>query len=107
MIRCGVALALTLLTWIGSALAAEHTVEQQGRAFNPGALKAQVGDTVQFVNNDAVTHNVYSESAAATFNLGAQKPGRRMAVTLKKPGKVEVECEIHPKMLLVIEVQDE
>ena len=87
------------------AAAEELLVVQKDRAYLPATLTAHVGDRVVFANEDDVTHNVYSESPAASFDLGAQKPGQKLGILLEKRGTVEVECEIHPKMHMVIEVK--
>ena len=96
---------------IGAALAAlaapaysaEHTVGQKNNAFTVSSLKAKVGDEVSFKNEDAVSHNVFSLSDAASFDLGSYGQGQSKKVKLDKPGKIEVECAIHPSMKMTIE----
>ena len=88
----------------GAAGAAEHVVGQKNNAFTVGNVKAKVGDEVTFRNDDAVTHNVFSLSDAASFDLGSYGQGQSKKVKLDKPGKVEVECAIHPGMKMVVDV---
>lgn len=88
-----------------SAFAADHTVSQSGKAFEPSVLTIKAGDTITFVNNDFYDHNMYSDTAGSTFNLGIQAPGETSKVTLKTSGTVVVECKIHPKMKLTVTVQ--
>jgi plastocyanin len=87
------------------ARAADLTVVQKDKAFQPGTLEAKVGDTLTFTNEDAVAHNVMA-SGADSFNLGSVKPGASSQTTLGKAGEVDVQCAIHPKMKLVIKVAE-
>ncbi len=98
----GAAMPLLL---VFDAAAEDLFVIQKGRIYLPDSLNAHVGDRVVFSNEDDVTHNVYSESPAATFDLGAQSPGQKMEIILNHPGTVDIECEIHPKMHMVINVK--
>lgn len=87
------------------AHAAEHIVAQKGKAFSTKKLKARVGDSVKFVNEDPFSHNVFSLSATKSFDLGSYPQGGAKSVTFDKAGTVEVECAIHPDMTLTIEVE--
>ena len=90
----------------GSAMAAEeHLVSQKNKAFSAKKLTVKVGDTVKFVNEDNFAHNVFSLSAPKSFDLGSFGNGGAKSVTFDKPGKVEVECAVHPDMRLDIEVK--
>jgi plastocyanin len=90
---------------LGIALAAEHVVEQKGKAFTVPKLKIKVGETVDFRNSDPFNHNVFSLSDAKTFDLGSYPQGASKKVVFDKPGTVEVECAIHPDMKMLIEVE--
>jgi len=90
----------------GPGLATEVTVTQSARAFSERELTVRAGDTVNFVNNDDVVHNVYSITDGHAFDLGAQAPGTSAAHTFTVPGKVKVRCAIHPKMKLDVVVQE-
>jgi plastocyanin len=87
------------------AQAAELRVTQKGQQFNPRTLTIKAGDEVVFVNDDTGTHNVFSESAANSFDLKAQRPGASTRVAFPKAGKVDVRCAIHPAMRMTIEVE--
>ncbi len=87
------------------ALAAEHTVSQERKKFSERKMTIAVGDTVNFVNNDKITHNVYSSSSGHKFDMGAQAPGTAAKHTFSKPGKVKVRCAIHPKMKITLKVE--
>ncbi len=103
------------LTWPLAALAVacaalparaeEHTVSQRNKSFTVKKLKVKVGDTVKFANDDSFAHNVFSLSPAKSFDTGSFGNGQTKQVSFDKPGKVEVECAIHPDMRLDIEVE--
>ncbi len=89
----------------GSAAAAEqHVVGQKNKSFTVGTLAAKVGDEVLFRNDDAIFHNIFSLTEGQSFDLGAYGPGISKKVKLEKPGRIEVECAIHPRMKMVIDV---
>ena len=86
------------------ALAAEHIVSQKDGAFSVSNLKAKSGDEVVFKNDDKVFHNVFSLSKILPFDLGAYGAGQSKKVKVDQPGKILVECAIHPNMSMVIDV---
>ena len=99
------ALPCTALIMAGAAWAAqEHVVAQKNKSFSVKKLTVKVGDTVKFVNEDSFAHNIFSLSAAKSFDLGSFGNGGSKSVTFDKPGKVEVECAVHPDMRLDVEV---
>ena len=90
----------------GVAYAAdEHQVSQKNKAFSTKKLTIKVGDSVKFVNEDSFAHNVFSLSPTKSFDLGSFGNGGTKTITFDKPGKVEVECAVHPDMRLDIEVK--
>ncbi len=92
-------------SYVAAAYAADHVVEQKDKKFAKTALKVKVGDTVTFKNMDSFNHNIFSLSDAKSFDLGSYPQGQARAVTMDKPGKVEVECSIHPDMKMDVEVE--
>jgi plastocyanin len=87
-----------------SAYSADYSVEQKDKKFTKTQLKLKVGDTVEFKNADPFNHNIFSLSDAQTFDLGSYPQGQSKKVIFTQPGKVEVECAIHPEMKLNVEV---
>lgn len=85
--------------------AADHVVTQKNKSFSVKKLKIKVGDAIKFTNEDNFAHNVFSLSPAKGFDTGSFGNGQVKAVTFDKPGKVEVECAIHPDMRLDVEVE--
>lgn len=86
------------------ALAEEVVVSQKNKSFSAKKLKLKVGDSIKFVNEDGFAHNVFSLSAAKSFDTGSFGNGQARSVTFDKPGAVEVECAVHPDMRLDVEV---
>jgi plastocyanin len=47
-----------------------------------------------------------SNSKGNEFNLGSQSPGTSVDVTFKEVGDVQVICAIHPRMKMLVKVED-
>ena len=73
-------------------------MDQRGETFVPHVLAIVAGTTVDFPNNDATYHNVFSLSKAKTFDLGRYAAGRSKSVRFDTPGIVRVFCDIHSHM---------
>jgi plastocyanin len=98
------AVTALLVAYSMPAHAGDHPVGQAKKAFTVQVLKAKVGDTVTFKNDDEFAHNVFSLSESQSFDLGSYKKGETRQVKLAAPGTIEVECAIHPEMKMKIEV---
>ncbi len=79
---------------------AEHAkVDQKNLAFVPHVMPVLVGTTVDFLNSDAVLHNVFSPDACAEkFNLGTWPKGQTRSFTFKKDCVATLLCKVHPEM---------
>lgn len=97
--------ALIALVATAAWASKEHVVSQKNKAFSVKKLTVKVGDTIKFSNDDNFAHNVFSLSSAKSFDTGSFGGGQSRSVTFDKPGKVEVECAVHPDMRLDVEVQ--
>jgi len=75
------------------------TMKQENKTFTPAVLVVQKGTTVQFPNLDAFFHNVFSVTPDNAFDLGSYRQGETKAVTMSKPGVVNVYCNMHPQMV--------
>lgn len=74
-------------------------IKQENKQFSPRSAVVQAGTSVVFPNFDAVYHNVFSNSPRNSFDLGSSRAGDKpRAVTLMKPGVVDVYCNMHQKM---------
>ena len=98
---------LSLLAILSTAIAQanEFEVGQKDKKFTEKKLTIKAGDKVKFTNEDPFFHNVFSLSDSKTFDLGSYPKGQSKTVTFDKPGKIDVECAIHPTMHMVIEVK--
>lgn len=104
-LRYGTALIALALACPLAAHAEEHVVGQKNKSFSTKKLVVKVGDSVKFVNEDSFAHNVFSLSASKSFDTGSFGNGATKLVVFDKPGKVEVECAVHPDMTMVVEVK--
>jgi plastocyanin len=79
---------------------AEHArIDQINLVFKPHVLPVLVGATVDFLNSDAVLHNVFSPDACAEkFNLGTWPKGQTKSFTFKKECVATLLCKVHPEM---------
>jgi len=99
------------VVWTSSAIGGEtYVVEQKDKEFvykgvKVLTLKIKVGDMIEFKNNDSYFHNVFSLSDVMTFDLGSYPLGQSKSVKFDKPGKIEIECAIHPQMHMIVEVK--
>jgi hypothetical protein len=73
-------------------------IAQKDKTFIPSLRVVVAGQSVQFTNDDPVVHNVFSTSAARTFDLGKPGPQQAREVTFPTPGLVDVYCNIHETM---------
>ena len=96
---------LVALCLAANAMAADHPVSQKNLEFSVKKLTIKAGDSVTFLNEDNIVHNVYSLSDTNTFDLGGAPKGKSKTVNFDKAGTVEVECAVHPQMKMVIEVK--
>lgn len=88
------------------AIAEEHWVGQKDKAFSADELTVKVGDSVHFKNEDPFFHNVYSLSDLKMFDLGSFPEGEHETVVFEESGELEVECAIHPDMMMLITVEE-
>lgn len=73
-------------------------MNQANERFVPHVLAIVAGTWVDFPNEDATYHNVFSLSKTQDFNLGRYAAGKSKAVRFERPGIVRVFCDIHSHM---------
>ena len=101
--------SLTCVVFMGlsaGAFAANMTIAQKGRIFSSENASIRKGETLTFLNDDSVPHNIMSSSKGNEFNLGSQPPGSSTDVTFKEAGEVQVICAIHPRMKMTVKVTE-
>jgi plastocyanin len=69
-----------------------------GRNFAPRVRVITVGSTVDYPNQDPFTHNVFSTTPGALFDLGAYGSGTSKSNQFRKPGAYPIYCNVHAKM---------
>jgi plastocyanin len=79
------------------APAEKAKVVQRKLNFEPHVLPILAGTTVDFVNEDAVVHNVFLESDCCPLDFDTDR-GQQKAATFGKPGAYAIVCRLHPEM---------
>lgn len=93
---------MVVATVLGSAPAHAETVRVtiDKLVFSPGVVKAKVGDTIEWVNNDILAH-----TATVKGDWDVLIPPKKSAtLVIKKAGEVEYYCRFHPNMKAKIDV---
>jgi hypothetical protein len=74
-------------------------MDQKNLLFAPHVLPVLAGTTVDFVNSDAVLHNVFSpDKCCEQFNLGSWPQGQSRPYTFKARCVATLLCKVHPEM---------
>ncbi|MDB5538512.1 MAG: mauL [Devosia sp.] len=101
-----IAAAVVALSITATALATEVAiVVQRDRQFQSKIVNISVGDTVRFTNEDPFVHQLYARSSSFSFSSEAQPRGKVLSVPFPVAGTFEIRCEIHPKMLVTVNVR--
>ena len=77
-------------------------ITQRERTIIPHVAVAQVGQLVEFPNEDDVFHNLFSLSPGNRFSLGRYSPGVTETNRFQSVGVVRLFCDIHAEMAGVI-----
>lgn len=91
--------ALTSASWAADPA---HTVVQQDRAFHPGEVTINRGESLTFTNQDEFIHQIF---VIGLFDSEEKNPGENLTESFPQSGTFEVHCHIHPKMRLVVHVR--
>jgi len=78
----------------------------RGKMLVPHILAIPAGSTVDFPNDDPISHNLFSLSSNNAFDLGLYRKGAGKSQQFNTPGLVNVYCNVHPNMSAVIQVLD-
>ncbi len=101
-----VAAALALLALAVPAMAADLSITQKNQTFSQLQATVHVGEGINFLNEDDVTHNITIKGADGdSDDLGLQKPGVTMKYKFDAKGVYKVVCSIHPKMKMTVVAQ--
>jgi len=80
------------------------TMTTRGKTLLPHVLAIPVGSTVNFPNEDPISHNLFSLSSPNNFDLGLYRTGAGKSHTFATAGTINVYCNVHPNMSAVIQV---
>lgn len=86
--------------------ASTFTMTTRGKTFLPHVLAVPAGSTVNFPNEDPISHNLFSLTPGHTFDLGLYRKGAGKTHRFEAPGVVNVYCNIHPNMSAVVHVMN-
>jgi len=92
--------------YAGVLPAMHRQIRQEHEAFVPRVVAVTRGSVVDFPNGDPFFHNVFSLSAASTFDLGRYPDTHSRSRQFTKAGLVKVYCHIHSQMSASILVLD-
>ena len=78
-----------------SARAETKQVTIDKLVFTPAEVNTKVGDTIEWVNKDALVHTATATNGDWNVNIQASQRGQ---VVMKKHGAAEYYCKLHPNM---------
>ena len=93
---------LDATTPVARAVTADVAIND--KEFIPRVVVVPAGSTVRFLNHDPFDHNVFSVSDANAFDLGMYGRGETRAWTFAGPGLTRVFCNVHPRMVMFVQV---
>ena len=83
---------------------AVHSIEIVQMKFVPADLKTNIGDTVVFINNDFVPHDI-TEAGTKAWSSSPIPPGQTWRMEVKQA--LDYFCSIHPVMKGKIIIKDD
>lgn len=87
--------SLLVVTFTAQAQAKTNTVSMKSMAFQPKELTISAGDTVTWVNNDPMLHDVDIDNLGKSPEM---RKGETYSKTFDKPGTYDYDCDLHPGM---------
>jgi plastocyanin len=78
--------------------AVRTSIAMKGRAFEPRVRAVTIGSRVAFPNRDPFSHNIFSTTTGAVFDLGLYPSGKSKDAPFRRAGAFPVYCNIHPRM---------
>lgn len=83
---------------------ATFSMTTRSKTFLPHVLAVPAGSTVNFPNEDPISHNLFSLTPGHTFDLGLYRKGPGKTHKFDTPGVVNIYCNVHPNMSAVVHV---
>jgi plastocyanin len=88
--------ALAAVVAAAPAAAATVRVTVTKLAFEPAQVSAKVGDTIEWVNADFLTHSATGRKKEWDLFIA---PNKSVHVIVSKPGEIDYYCRFHPNMV--------
>jgi plastocyanin len=85
----------------GPARAATIQISMDKLEISPAMASAKVGDTVEWINKDALVHTATARNGDFDVTL---PPNKTVSSVLKKPGTVDYYCRFHPNMKATLKI---
>lgn len=82
------------------------TISTQSKMLKPKVMAIPVGSTIDFPNQDPISHNLFSLSPGNSFDLGLYRRGAGKSHRFDTPGIVNIYCNVHPNMSAVVHILD-
>jgi plastocyanin len=83
---------------------ASFTMTTRSKTVVPHILAVPAGSTINFPNEDPISHNLFSLTPVHTFDVGLYRKGPGKAEKFDTPGVVNIYCNVHPNMSAVVHV---
>src|SRR3954464_4573532 len=83
------------------ARAATIQISMDKLEISPATATAKVGDTVEWINKDALVHTATARNGDFDVTL---PPSKTVSSILKKAGTVEYYCRFHPNMKATLKI---
>ncbi|SFH67374.1 cupredoxin domain-containing protein [Bradyrhizobium sp. Gha] len=84
------------------AQAATVRIVMENLVISPAEASAKVGDTIELVNKDVLTHT----ATARNGDFDVMMPPKKTATyVLEKPGSVDYYCRFHPNMKATLKIE--
>jgi plastocyanin len=100
--RLSIAAAIALQAVVVRAHAATIQISMENLEVSPAQAMAKVGDTVEWINKDALAHTATARNGDFDVNIPPNQTG---TFTLKKAGTVAYYCRYHPNMKATLNVE--
>jgi plastocyanin len=87
--------AVALSATAAPAHAATIQIVMENLEISPAAASAKVGDTIEWVNKDALAHTATARSGIFDVTLPPKQTGR---LVVHQAGNIDYYCRFHPNM---------
>ena len=92
---CVLAAGIVAVGSVSAAPPAAHRVVIEQLAYSAAETTAVVGETIEWVNNDAFVHTATAKNKSFNVVIAPHKSAR---LVVKKAGTFEYYCRFHPNM---------